>query len=141
MNNKRFNWIIDYTVYVKEIDEQHRYFLDIANSIFELVDSKNILLDDLLIRINKLGDYIFYHFATEEEYFKKFNYENTELHTKEHNFFREKVKEFIEKSKKDDVDLKKTAENLAEFSGDWLIKHILATDKNYISCFQIHGLQ
>lgn len=141
MNTQKFNWIIDYSVYVKEIDEQHRHFLDIANSIFDLLDSEGISLDDLLVRINKLGDYIFYHFVTEEEYFKKFNYEDTESHIKEHNFFRGKVNEFIEEFKKDNVDLKKTAEEMAEFSGNWLIKHILATDKDYISCFQIHGLQ
>ena len=73
--SKKFVWTKKYSVNVKEIDEQHKEFIKICNSLADLASSKSFTDEEALIKVMQLGDYIAYHFGTEEEYFIKANSE------------------------------------------------------------------
>ena len=73
------------------------------------------------------------------ENFKKFNYENSADHIKEHDLFREKIAEWAAKcpSANNRLPILKDA---ADFISVWFINHILVSDKQYTKCFNEHGL-
>lgn len=129
-------WDDQLSVHVAEIDEQHRKLIGMINNFYETIrDKKKAALGDLL---NSLVDYTMYHFSTEEKYMDKFRYRDTEAHKKEHKLFTEKVLEV--KKRFDDGRLVITFE-VTNFIKDWIVKHVMGTDKRYSGCFNDNGLR
>lgn len=129
-------WIDEYSVHVKLIDEQHKRFfqlLDMVTSAF-YAGKKDIELEEVF---RQLFEYRDYHFKTEEEYFKKFNFEGAPPHIAEHKAFDEQVSQMYLEVKKDKL---ATTVKLIEFMEDWLVHHIGFVDKQYTKCFNDHGL-
>ncbi len=129
-------WDQTFSVNVKEIDLQHQKLVDMLNQLHELMKSgqgKEALgpvLDDLI-------KYAAVHFATEEKYFDKFGYKETQTHKGEHKRFVDKVVAFQNDFKKGNTML---TIDVMNFLKDWLVKHIKGTDKRYTKCFNEHGL-
>jgi len=130
------NWNDKLSVQVDELDRQHQ----------ELVAKINVLTDairqgkgDKLVGeiLHGLESYAATHFDTEEKYFKKFGYPDAEAHKKEHAEFIEKVSGFSKGKTRGELSL--TIEVL-QFLSDWLINHILKTDKAYVAFFRKKGL-
>lgn len=136
----KFVWTEEYGVGIKEIDEQHKHFFGIANEVVDLSEKENFSKEEVFAALEGLGDYAFYHFKTEEDYFDKFNYPEAPLHIDAHNKFRETVSGYLADIRKKDVDVKKMAEDAASYSADWLFKHILAMDRKYSKFFNERGL-
>lgn len=139
--NKRYTWTEEYSVGVEEIDEQHKEFIRICNSLLELEESESYTQEEALIKIGQLGTYALFHLSTEEEDFKIVNYPNTTEHTEIHNKFREKVKNFEQQFRNEDRDQKLILKEIAEFAGDWLLGHILVEDKKYSKFFNENGIK
>jgi hemerythrin len=139
---KKYTWTEEYSVKVKEIDEQHQRFFDICNQIINLSEDKEIASrsEELIKLVGEFADYANYHLDTEEKYFKEFKYENIESHLRIHKHYRIKLAEFIEKLKNNNDDLLSLAKEIAVFSGTWLFAHILEEDKQYVECFTSNGL-
>jgi hemerythrin len=131
-------WNENYSVGVKEIDQQHQQIIAVINRLYELVENKNF--DDSTISdiLKELVEYADYHFSTEEKYFREFDYDKTESHVEMHNDYRARVrgmKENYEAGKKSEVLV-----DLADFLNGWWTWHVNHTDKEYIECFHQHGL-
>lgn len=139
--NKRFVWTNEYSVNVAEIDEQHKEFFNIANSLLNLADSTSFTDDEALIKVGQLGNYAFYHLSTEEDFFIQTGYKDAPEHTDAHNKFREKSKDFENKIRNKGVDKKAILKEVAEFAGDWLMRHILVMDKKYSEFFNEKGIK
>jgi len=137
----KFIWDNQYSVGIEIIDEQHKRFFEIANEIYDMPQNLPIYKDSLMAAITKLGDYALYHLATEEKYFKEFNYAGTADHVKKHDFFRGKISSYLEKLRGLKNDHKAIAAEMANFCEDWLSFHILETDKKYTQLFREHGLK
>lgn len=140
MIGEKFIWNDAYKVEVNEIDEQHKHFFEIANSIFGLINDGNVLVSELIPKINELGDYALYHLSAEESYFDRFHYKEAEPHVSEHNLFRQKIIEYMKKAKSQETNTKNMAGEVASFAVSWLKDHILKVDKKYIKLFHDHGL-
>jgi len=109
------------------VDYQHKVLLDKINEIIEAINS-NKPQDTLFGIFIFLEEYSFYHFMTEESFFKSFDYKESKEHIAEHNFFKEKIKSFkIAYEKK----IEKIDEELLEFLLTWLLNHIKGTDKRF----------
>jgi hemerythrin len=139
MSNK-FVWTEKYSVNVAEIDEQHKEFINICNDLLTLAESETFTKEEALIKAMKLGDYASYHLGTEEDIFVKTKYPETSSHTEAHNKFREKAKGLINQVRDENIDTKKTIKEAANFSGEWLLTHILSLDKKYSKWFNEHGI-
>ena len=138
----KFTWTLQYSVHLEEIDEQHKRFFELINEVYELSDRPKIEPEPLLIILTHLGDYSFYHFATEEGYFKIFRYENTDDHIQEHDVFRAKAKEFLERARRlNGDDSHPLLKEVADFTKGWLEQHILVEDKKYMPLFKAKGMQ
>lgn len=132
---EKFVWENEYSVGVKEIDEQHQHFFELANEILDLVNKENPARKEVFSAIEKLGNYAFYHFGTEESYFDKFNYPETTEHVAVHNEYRKSVENYMNEIRAEGTDVFKTALEIALYSNNWLATHILKMDKKYTKYF------
>lgn len=138
---EKFFWDDNLSVNVKEIDEQHKNFLNICNQLFALSDNEVIDQEEVFKKVSELGDYAMYHLSTEEELFEKTAYPEAENHKNIHDVFRAKIKEFIEQVRDEVSDKKEVAANIADFSGNWLVNHIAGMDKQYTDHFNKNGVE
>jgi len=132
---KYMEWSDKFGVNVKRIDNQHKHFIGIMDNLFEAMqsDKKNAVSKI----IDELVSYADIHFATEEGYFDKFNYEAAEAHKAEHYKIKVKIIKFM--ARKDD-DPFKLGYNLLDLLEDWLFKHMATMDQKYVKCFNENGL-
>jgi hemerythrin-like metal-binding protein len=139
---EKFVWSLQYSVHSEEIDEQHRRYFEIINSLYDLAEhQKEFSRDALLIVLTHLGDYAFYHFATEEGYFKIFNYKDAVAHTRLHDGFRNSIVGMLERVKDPRQNLLLLAVECADFAKEWLAQHILTEDKKYMPLFSTQGVR
>ncbi len=135
---RKIQWIDEYSLGIKEIDDQHKVLFEIIDELYQSIfqmKSNEILLDIL----NKLDIYADYHFGTEEKYFQKFGYEGTTEHINQHKNFIEQVNLFnykLDNNKDENLDIK-----IVDFLEDWIVGHIGDEDRKYIDCFLENGLK
>jgi hemerythrin len=125
-------WSGKYSIGIREIDNQHKGLVIIINELFVAMSegkAKN-KLDDIF---DYLTEYTKKHFHTEEVALFKYAYPDIEQHKKEHQKFILKLKELKSDFKNDKVTV--TLEVL-NFLKDWLLNHILISDKKYAAHIQ-----
>jgi hemerythrin len=130
-------WQNNYSVFVKELDDQHKELIGMLNELYNAY-LNNLHHEKIQHIISLMTDYANIHFATEEKYFKKFEYLDAELHICEHEEFMQKVMEFQVDYRQNNTVL---TLQVIEFLRDWLNHHILEIDRKYISCFNKGGLK
>lgn len=129
-------WNNEMSVDIDVIDEQHQYLLKLINQLFEAVleGEGNTIIEEI---INKLIEYSSEHFATEEEYFDKYDYPEANLHKLEHVEFTKKVNSY--KSQLINSEEKLPIE-VFNFLKDWLREHILISDIKYSQYLRKKGV-
>ncbi|MFA6476297.1 MAG: bacteriohemerythrin [Candidatus Paceibacterota bacterium] len=137
MSTKKLEWDEKYSVGVQELDDQHKRMFAVINELLEAIET-NTPEDHLEHIIKTLVDYKIFHFATEEKYFKEFNYEGTEEHIAKHHEFNDKLGSLKEKYPTYNIEF---AFALVDFLEDWLINHLMTVDQEYKECFRTHGLK
>jgi len=110
---------------VELIDKQHLKYFYIVNHFLEHLDdrekSRSLFTD--------LNGYVIYHFGTEEELMDKYHYDMTEEHKKQHQYFKETIKELtFSYLNGDDFD-EKTKSAIGQMLIDWFVNHIQNVDK------------
>ena len=120
-------WNKTYSVGVDLFDSQHQELVNAINELHQAMrDGKgNSVLESI---INKLITYAGTHFQDEEKLFAEYSYPDSDKHIEEHKKFLEEVLSFQEDFKKEKLFL---SVEILDFLKDWLIKHILASDKEY----------
>lgn len=127
---KYINWKNEYKVNIYIIDKQHQQLFSIYNSILDDYFDKNNLKKDL----NKLENYVFYHFIIEEKIYKMFGIPHKK-HTEEHSKISIFVKVLNDKyqhhglSIKDIIQLRK-----------WLKYHVIVEDMLIFKLLKIRNM-
>jgi len=120
-------WKNEFSVGIKELDNQHKKIIKILNHMFTLhgkeknEKKKKKILGNLL-------EYIKEHFRTEEEYMLKHHYSGYDKQKQEHNQFIDRLCEFQKEYLKGH---RLAMVNLFNFVWDWFSQHILKEDKKY----------
>lgn len=114
---------------IEVIDEQHAKLFEIADKIYETLMNDFIpdKFDYIVEIINELKDYTAYHFQTEEEYMISINYKRLFSQKVSHQDFIEKINSY--ELDAIDENQKGVILELLDFLNDWLISHILKSDK------------
>lgn len=125
-------WNDNYKVNIQEIDNQHKGLFMLLNGLHDsmMAGKAKDELDDVL---DHLVDYTKKHFAAEEKLMVKFAYPDYDKHKLEHDSFVQKVDHF-----KEEIGAGKRiiSAEILTFLRDWLVNHILKTDKEYQSFFE-----
>ena len=130
-------WKPEYSVKVKEIDEQHQKLVILIDKLYVAINENkgNKILGNIL---DDLIDFGVYHFATEEKYFDMFKYKFANEHKKIHRGFEVKLGDFKKKFKNNELEI---SFELIDFLEDWLLDHLITTDQKYVQCFIDNGLK
>lgn len=132
-----FEWKDEYSVNIREIDEQHKQLVAMINELHEAMMQQRgqDVLGGLL---NNLVSYCNNHFATEERLMEAHGYPDYAPHKTKHKKMTAKVLEL-------NNDLKSGKRNItievSQFLKDWLDKHILGTDKKYAAYLNSKGVK
>jgi len=117
-----------YSVGIREIDRQHSILVELINRLAYGLKHK-ISRETMEDVVNYLVDYTVFHFGYEEKLLAEHNWPELAQHKAIHEAFVNKVKGYQRRLKTDDVlDI---AEDIMAFLKDWLLDHILKTDKQY----------
>jgi hemerythrin len=114
---------------IESIDKEHEKLFEIANKIYETLMDEFIpdKYDYIVEILNELAEYAATHFEHEEEYMMSIRYKKLISQKAEHGEFIEKISEYnldeVDENQKDVI------LELLEFLNDWLIHHILESDK------------
>ncbi len=122
----QIEWRDQYSVGVSAIDEQHKELFNKVNRLLEACsrgEGQKVVKEVL----DFLGNYVVFHFSTEEQYMSKYSYPDFAAHKKEHDDFVETYKKFRQELEKEQglSAVMKTNRLVV----DWLKNHILMTDK------------
>lgn len=120
-------WTDKYLVGIKEIDNQHKGLVVIINELFNLM-SQGKAKDNMNEIFIHLTEYTKKHFYTEELMLIKFAYKDYTQHKKEHKIFIEKLNDLHKEFDNGKVTI---SIEILNFLKDWLLNHILISDKKY----------
>jgi len=128
-------WSKELEVGIGEIDEQHKWLVDLTNQLHDALNegADQAKTSDIL---ESLMDYTMNHFIVEEDLFQRLGYPETDAHKAEHNKFTGQIMGLIERHENGDSAGEETLEVLKE----WLTHHILKVDKAYVEHFRAHGV-
>ena len=125
-------WKKEYEIGVERIDIQHKKLVDIGEQVYKLIIKDGDHYDDIVTLLHELKDYTIYHFKTEEDLFEKHpEFLKAESHIFEHRLFVKKIEKYFEDLELIDKEQKKVLLDLMTFISDWLVQHIVGSDKEY----------
>lgn len=119
----------EYLTGIKQIDDEHRKLFELTEEAYQLLKNEFITdkYDKIVEILEGLREYTKVHFAHEEEYMESIGYKKIFTQKIQHRDFIEKI---------DSIDLEHIDENqekaikdIIVFLGDWLVNHVLHTDK------------
>lgn len=134
----QIEWHDGNSVGVPSLDKQHKRLILLTNDLFEAIiagESQSTVKTIL----EKIAEYVAYHFSYEEHLLTKHGYPVDELnrHIAEHRKLTTQVYEFMVKfnAQETTVDLE-----LFDFLREWTGEHLNGTDKKYAQFLQSKGV-
>jgi hemerythrin len=121
-------WSDKLSVGVPSIDAQHQKLVAMVNELFDALKAGHGK-ESLVKTLDGLISYTASHFAYEEQLFAKTGYADAAAHKKEHDDMTKKVLE-VQAKAKGGVGFALPME-VMEFLKNWLVNHIMGTDKKY----------
>jgi hemerythrin len=125
---KTIEWQDEYTVGVKELDDQHRSLLNTINMLLEEQRDKYEAAK-FSPALSSLIHYAYTHFATEERYLLQVHFPDLKQHVLDHIDFIMKTLGLalrIESSEDE------SRIELLRYLKEWYSSHVLGTDRQYI---------
>ena len=119
----------EYLVGIESIDNEHRVLFEIADEIYQLCINEFVpdKFDNIASLIQRLKDYTKMQFEHEEAYMESIQYKRMFTQKVQHDNFRHKL-ETMDLEAIDD-NQEEAIQDLLKFVTDWLVEHIMETDK------------
>ena len=121
------SWKSQYNLGLDEIDAQHKSLLDLINKAWLAIVQRSDQSVVLAV-IEELERYTLAHFAAEETFMRVTEYPGFAEHKREHGSFIAR----IAKEKQRAIATGSLSLDLMYYLRDWLIDHILMSDKAYV---------
>lgn len=125
-----FEFTDDCITGIETIDDEHR-------NLFEILSRASYLLDtdyhsdhyqEVKVILAELDQYAEQHFSHEEEYMMKIRDPELIRQRAQHDFFREKIREYEFVNIDDEDEQQRVLGELVRFLAKWLCRHILSSD-------------
>jgi len=129
-------WSESLSVDIRLIDDQHRQLVHLINRLFRAMQTGSGRQETAAV-LNELVEYTVYHFNAEEELFSRHGYPEEIPHKNAHKQLVAQVLAFQQKFKSGDSELDM---ELLQFLKDWLVQHIMKTDKRYAGFLREKGV-
>ena len=123
-----FVWEERYSLGMESIDSDHKVLVEMIDELYGAL-SKGEGKEAIQGIVSKMVDYTKFHFKREEFYMHSIKYSEADNHIAQHEYFKLKVGEFVEKL---DAGINSISAEVIIFLRDWLINHILNTDKKFV---------
>jgi hemerythrin len=129
-------WSDLYCVGVKGIDDQHRILVNLLNRLGQVASrlEEKKAVDETLMA---LVDYVRGHFAYEEGLMLEHGFASMKSHAEAHGRLTERLRKMIARQ---DENSTLTIEELMAFLRQWLISHILHTDRALGTALNVKGI-
>lgn len=125
-----FQWKESFSVGIDEIDDQHRFFLELLNNCYaKVAENSEKVVDRALVQ--ELKEYVEVHFAYEEKVLQYVGYEKLEQHRVQHDYFRSLVAELDATCQEGNLSGVKLTSTLSILR-DWFLHHVLEEDMRYV---------
>jgi hemerythrin-like metal-binding protein len=129
-------WSESLSVNIRLIDDQHRQLVNLINRLYRAMQTGSKREETAAI-LDELVEYTVYHFNAEEELFSGHGYPEEIPHKNTHKQLVGQVVEFQRKFKSGDSELDM---ELLQFLKNWLVQHIMKTDKRYAGFLHEKGV-
>lgn len=120
-------WNEQLSVNISSIDDQHKELVKMINELHDAACQLESQTDCEQI-IERLKDYIKYHFAAEEKLMQQADYPQIDEHMQDHDKFIDRVLDFQFQLQEE----KDITQELLDFLKEWLTGHIKGSDKKYV---------
>ncbi|WP_164521400.1 bacteriohemerythrin [Iodobacter ciconiae] len=127
MAGELIKWSDSYNLGLKEIDEQHEYLLVLMNKAWQSIINRSDI-NIILGLLEELERYTISHFIAEETFMQAAHFPDFPEHKQEH----QKFVSYIIKEKERASQTGNISLDLMHFLRDWLVQHILVSDKSYV---------
>ncbi|MDH8679273.1 hemerythrin domain-containing protein [Fusibacter bizertensis] len=138
-------WKSEFEYGIPMIDDQHEKMLEICGQLFNLVYGKESskVTDEMTSLLRELKSCSKIHFETEALLFGAIpHHTQSDAQKEEQAKFIQAIDLYLDQAQKvnyDDYDNIEQLKTLLSFSLDWLIKHILVTDKQFVPFLKLSG--
>lgn len=122
-----FIWSDEYSVNIKEMDQQHKQLVGLINFLYEARNKKGER-GDICIVLDELVDYTKVHFSNEEKLMRKHKFPEYDAHKSMHGNLVQQVSNMQKNCVNGN---KNTFTDIAILLNDWLAEHIMIEDKKY----------
>lgn len=131
------DWTATYSVEIDSIDQQHKKLIDIINGLYDAMKQgkgQQVLSQTF----GELAAYTTTHFKFEEDIFDKYGYMRSMSHKKEHTELLKQVSLYAEQYQNGKIMM---SMEVMDFLKNWLLNHILVSDKAYSSFFKENNIR
>jgi hemerythrin-like metal-binding protein len=136
MMKREIVWIDNYSVGVKQFDDQHKTILNELNKLYVAFES-NSEAEDLLVVLKALIDYANVHFTTEEQVLEKYKYHDLDSQKIEHHLYQQKIESFLQRF---EAEGHLVILETIGFLADWWMGHIQGCDREYTRFLNNNGV-
>lgn len=118
-----------YSTGIPLVDKEHRELFRIIGDVYRVMTDELAFdkYDEIVQLLEELRDYTKFHFQDEEMYMESIHYDGLEAQKRAHEAFVSRLEEMDLEHV--DENQQETLEDLMEFLTEWLVNHILHTDK------------
>lgn len=130
-DNAFIQWDDKFSIGIVVIDEHHQRLVELLNTLYfgvfrcDAIEQESELTGNILA---ELESYAAYHFNAEEEILRQYQYPGYGAHKHEHEYFLKQLRNLITKHKAGELGLSFAT---FIFMREWLLNHILKTDRGY----------
>lgn len=125
-------WSNEFSLAMPEIDAQHQVLFELINQVWVAIIPSKPDQEQTLRIVEELERYTLTHFTDEEIFMRKIGY----LKFTEHKYAHEHFVARVAQEKAKIVSGQRMTLDIVYFLRDWLINHILVSDKEYAAEFK-----
>jgi len=119
------------------IDSQHRRLVNLINQLNEALEEGRGA-EVVGKTLEGLIDYTHTHFRTEQELLKEHDYEDYDLHCREHRIFTDQIEIYRDRL---DAGSLRISKDVMGYLRGWLLTHIGSSDRAYIRTLKNAGVE